>query len=182
MSAHPGATEGERRWRFAVAARHLRLISMAAMRDAIRKTGVYLVTTEVECRLARMADWPFADPVIEIEQCRFASDFGAWLGRHQPTWRCGGGWRRLIARSLTKKSARPDRPKLGTCRRVGRCRHRRRSWRHVDRCRRGTCDGRLASLRRRRFDRTWRGFGNLGCGGLARLDLFLIVRLDRRRA
>jgi hypothetical protein len=74
---------------------------MAAMRNAIRKAGVHLVTAEMEVGFTGVTKWPFADALVQIEQTRFARDFRTWLGGHEATrrrWRCGWG---LIARPLT---------------------------------------------------------------------------------
>ena len=46
----------------------LRLIGMAAMADAIGEARVHLLAAEVEIGLAGVADRPFADLVVEIEQ------------------------------------------------------------------------------------------------------------------
>ena len=45
----------QRRWRAAMPARQLRLISTAAVFDAVREPGVHLIAAEVEVRLARVA-------------------------------------------------------------------------------------------------------------------------------
>src|SRR3546814_8484139 len=47
------------------------------MRDAIRETGVHRLAAEMEIGLAGMADRPFADAVVQIEQCRLARDLRA---------------------------------------------------------------------------------------------------------
>ena len=54
-----------------------------------RKAGVGLLTAKVEIGLAGMADWPFADAIVEIEQRGLAGDFGVgWPD--QPARRSGG--------------------------------------------------------------------------------------------
>src|SRR3546814_12165668 len=63
-SAYPGRAIGRRR-RTPVAAGKLRLIGDCAMLHAIRKAGIGGLPAEVEIRLARMHDRPFADLVAE---------------------------------------------------------------------------------------------------------------------
>lgn len=87
----------------------LRLISAAAMIDAIGEAGVNLVTTKMEIRLTWMAHRPAADPVIQIEKAGLFRNFGAGAGRDQ-----AAGWRRrngclLIAGALPEESARSNR-------------------------------------------------------------------------
>ena len=78
----------------------MRLIGMAAVRDAIREAGVHLVSAEMEVRFTGVTKRPFANAFIEIEQACLARDFGAWLGGDKAARRrwCGG-WG-LIARPL----------------------------------------------------------------------------------
>ena len=68
---HARAAKWQWRRRAAVAARQLRLIGPAAVIDAVRKTGVYLVAAEVEIRLSGVAHRPAADAIIEIKQAGF---------------------------------------------------------------------------------------------------------------
>ena len=51
----------------ACAARQLRLVGDAAMLDAIRVTGIGLLSTEVEVGFARMAERPLANAVVEVD-------------------------------------------------------------------------------------------------------------------
>ena len=67
------------------------------MLDAIREARVGLLPAEVEVGLAGMADRPFADAVVEIEQAGLVGDLGARLGRDQAARR-GGRDRRLLCR------------------------------------------------------------------------------------
>ena len=82
------------------------------MRDAVREAGVHLVTTKMEIGFAGMPDWPFADFFVEIEQARFARDFGTRFGGNETTRRRGCGRRRLIARALAQKPTRAYRAQL----------------------------------------------------------------------
>ena len=59
------------------------------MVDAIGEAGVHLLATEVEIGLARMAERPFANSVVEIEQRGLASDFRARTCRDEATRRRG---------------------------------------------------------------------------------------------
>src|SRR3546814_3285386 len=72
-SAYPGRAIGRRR-RTPVAAGKLRLIGDCAMLHAIRKAGIGGLPAEVEIRLARMTDRPFADLVAEVEKRGLALD------------------------------------------------------------------------------------------------------------
>ncbi len=66
--AYPRAAKGKRRRRAAIAARHLRLKGLPAMRDAIREARIDGITAEVEVRLARMTQRPFANAFVQIEE------------------------------------------------------------------------------------------------------------------
>ena len=92
-----------------MAARELRLIGPAAMRNTVREAGVHLFTAEVEIGFARVAHRPAADPVIQIEQAGLFSHFRVGLGRNQAARRRGRDRRLLIARALPQKSARANR-------------------------------------------------------------------------
>ena len=78
--ADPGAAERQRRWWSTIAPRQLRLIGDATMLDAIGKARVRRLAAEIEVRLARVADRPFADAIVELEKARFVGDLGARLG------------------------------------------------------------------------------------------------------
>ena len=107
-SADARATEGHRRRRAAVAARHLRLKRLSAMRDAIGEAGVHGITAEMEIGLARMAQRPFADAIIQVEQAGLARDFGARLGRNQTARRRRCRGRGLLTGGLANEPARAD--------------------------------------------------------------------------
>ena len=71
-----------------MAARQLRLVSAAAMFDAIREARVHLDAAEVEVRFAGVAHRPAANAVIEVEQAGLVGDFGRWPRGHEPArWR-----------------------------------------------------------------------------------------------
>jgi hypothetical protein len=60
------------------------------MLHAIGETGVHRIATEMEIRLARVPERPFANLVVEIEQRRLTCHFGGWLGGDQTArWRGG---------------------------------------------------------------------------------------------
>ena len=101
--------EGQRRRGATIAARELGLVGDAAMLDAIGKAGVGLCPAEMEVGLARMADRPFADAVVEIEQPGLVGDFRARLGRDQAARRGGRDWRLLFAGALADEAAGADR-------------------------------------------------------------------------
>src|SRR5437763_4982930 len=105
-------TKGQRRRRTAVAARQLRLIGDSAMLDAIGESRIRLLAAEMEIRLAGVTDRPFADAVVEIEQARLVSDFGARLGRDKSTRRCRRDRGLLVAGALTDEAAGADRAVL----------------------------------------------------------------------
>src|SRR3954469_20886676 len=107
--ANPRAAEGERRGGGAVAARELRLVGHSAMLDAIREPGIGRIAAEVEIGLAGMADRPFADTIVEIEQAGLVGDLGAGLGRHQAARRRGRDRRLLFAGALANEAAGADR-------------------------------------------------------------------------
>src|SRR5207237_4673724 len=79
------------------------------MLDAIREARIGLIAAEVEIGLAGMADRPFADPLVEIEQAGLVGDLGARLGRDEAARRRGRDRRLLVARPLTDEAARTDR-------------------------------------------------------------------------
>lgn len=78
------------------------------MFDAIGKARVHLLSTEVEIGFARMAHWPPAYAIAEIQQARLVGNFGTRFGRHKPAWRRWRDRRLLIARSLAQKPAGAD--------------------------------------------------------------------------
>ena len=67
------------------------------MGDAIGETGVRRLAAEVEVGLTRMAERPFADAVVEIEQAGLARHLGGWFGGYQPARRRRGCRRLLLA-------------------------------------------------------------------------------------
>ena len=79
------------------------------MFDAIREARVHLVAAEVEVRLARMTDGPFADLLVKVEQARFAGNICAWLRRDKTAGRGRRNRLLLLARPLTQETAGPDR-------------------------------------------------------------------------
>src|SRR3546814_13444475 len=110
-SADPGRTIGRRR-RTPVAAGKLRLIGDRAMLHAIRKAGIGGLPAEVEIRLARMADRPFADLVAGVEKRGLALDLLARLGRNgtaRRRGRTGRGHRRTEERRVGKECVRAGR-------------------------------------------------------------------------
>src|SRR6185503_17954256 len=67
------------------------------------------IAAEMEIGLAGMAQRPFADAVVQIEQAGLVGHFGARLGRNQPPRR-GRRDRRLgVAGSLANEAAGADR-------------------------------------------------------------------------
>src|SRR6185369_11271088 len=101
-----------------------RLIGDPAMFDAIGETGVGRLTAEIKIGLARVADRPFADAVVQFEQARLVGDIRARLGRNQAARRSRRDWRLLFARTLANEAARTDRTILQLLRRelaAGRC-------------------------------------------------------------
>src|SRR5688572_6550545 len=111
-SADAGAAERERRRRTAVAARDLRLVGDPAMLDAIREARIGGRAAEMEIGLAGMADRPFADLLVEIEQAGLVGDLRARLGRNQATGRRRRDRRLLLAGRLADEAARADRADL----------------------------------------------------------------------
>jgi len=95
--------------RTAHAAWQLRLIGTATMFDAVRKTGVYRDTAEMEIGFTGVTQGPTANAFVQIEQRCFVGHFGAWLCGHKAAWRCW--WNRclLIAGALTHETAGSDR-------------------------------------------------------------------------
>src|SRR5207248_381494 len=170
VSANPGTAERHWRRRAAVAARELGLVGDSAMVDAIRKAGIGRVAAEMEVGLAGMADRPFANTVVEVEQPGLFGHFGARLSRNQAARRRGWDGRLLVARSLADEAARTDRAILHfgsrPMRPGGLCRVRSRSGRGRLR------SGGLGPRFRRRGRRSGRGL----------LYFLLFARFDRRGA
>jgi hypothetical protein len=79
------------------------------MLDAIWETGIGQLAAEIEIRLARMADRPFADAIIKIEQAGLVGDLGTGLCRDKPARRRGRDRRLLLAWTLANEAARTDR-------------------------------------------------------------------------
>src|SRR5205814_5374136 len=156
-----------------VAARELRLIGDAAMRNAIRKAGVGGLTAKMEVGLARVPHRPLADAVVELEQTGFVCDLGARLGRNQAArWR-GRDRRLLLARTLANEPTGADRAILDFA----------SGTRLMRRGMRGT--GRGARSRRgggglRRFGSGRSGFRHSRRRGRL-LGILLLAGLDRRR-
>ena len=101
----------ERHWwrRTAHAAWKLRLIGTAAMFDAVRKSGVYRDTAEMEIGFTGVTQGPAANALVQIQQRRFVGHFRAWLCRYKAAWRCWRNGCLLIAGALTHETARSDR-------------------------------------------------------------------------
>ena len=79
------------------------------MLDAIGESGVHLFTAEVEIGFTRMAHWPAAYAIIEIQQAGLVGHLRAGLGGDQTARR---GWRDrrlLITWPLPQKAAGTDR-------------------------------------------------------------------------
>src|SRR6185369_3642231 len=110
--AVPRAAERKRWRRTPVAARKLRLIGDSAMLDAIGEAGVRLLAAEMEVGLPGMADRPFADAVVQIEQRGLVGDFRARLGGDQSARGSGRDRRLLVARTLAHEAAGADRAEL----------------------------------------------------------------------
>lgn len=89
-------------------ARQLCLIGAATMFNAIWEARVHSLATEMEIRLARVAHWPTANLVAQIEQAGLVSDFRAWLFRNQPARWCWWNGGLLIARALAQETAGAD--------------------------------------------------------------------------
>src|SRR5687767_15601501 len=83
------------------------------MFDAIGKAWIGGLAAEVEIRLAGMADRPFADLLVEVEQAGLVGDLGARLGGDEPPRRRRRDRRLLLARSLADEAAGADRADLG---------------------------------------------------------------------
>jgi hypothetical protein len=64
----------------------LRLISTAAMFDAVWKTGVYRLAAEMEIGFTGVTQGPTANTLVQIQQRRFVCHFRAWLCRHKAEW------------------------------------------------------------------------------------------------
>ncbi len=133
--ANSRAAKGKRRRRPTVAPRKLRLIGNPAMLNAIGEAWVGRLTAKMKVRFARMADWPLADAVVELEQTSLVSDLRAGLCRHESARGSRRDRRLLFPGALADKSPRTDRTILhfrcGTMRsgrlsRRGRSRTRRR--------------------------------------------------------
>ena len=91
------------------------------MFDAVRKTGVYRDTAEMEIGFTGVTQGPTANALVQIEQRRFVRHFGAWLCRYKAAWRCWRNGCLLIAGALTHETARSDRNNAWH-RRCARCR------------------------------------------------------------
>src|SRR3954468_6988564 len=105
MLADPGPAERKRRRRAAVAGGDLGLVGDSAMLDAIREARIGGRAAEMEIGLARMADRPFADLLVEIEQAGLVGDLRARLGRHQAPRRGRRDRRLLLAGRLADEAA-----------------------------------------------------------------------------
>ncbi len=92
-----------------MAAWQLRLISTATMIDAVRETGVHLITAKVEIRLTGVAHWPATDTIIKIEQAGLFRDFRAGAGRDKTARRCRRNWCLLITGALAQEATGADR-------------------------------------------------------------------------
>ena len=79
------------------------------MFHTIREAGVYLVTAEVKIRLARLAHWPAAYPLVEIEQAGLIGHFRAGFCRNQPARRSRGDRCLLVARTLAEEASGTNR-------------------------------------------------------------------------
>ena len=127
------ARTAERQWRrrTPVAAGQLRLVGNAAMLDAVGEARIGGLTAEMEIGLARVADRPAANTVVQVQQAGLVGDVGAWLGRNQAARRCRRDWGLGVAGTLADKAAGTDRTILE--RGVGRLRALglRRSWRKI---------------------------------------------------
>jgi hypothetical protein len=78
------------------------------MVDAIREAGICRTAAEVEIRLARVPQRPFANLLVKIEEARLVGDVRAWLCRHEAARRGRGDGRLLIAWTLTEETPRSD--------------------------------------------------------------------------
>ena len=65
---NPWSAERHGRWRTAHTAWKLRLIGTATMFDAVRKTGVYRDTAEMEIGFTGVTQGPTANALVQIEQ------------------------------------------------------------------------------------------------------------------
>src|SRR5690348_8781890 len=108
-SANSRPAERKRRRGPTVAARELGLVGDSAVGDAIGEAGVGRFAAEVEVGLAGMADRPFADAVVELEQAGLVGDLGARLGRHEAARRSGRDRGLLVAGTLANEAAGADR-------------------------------------------------------------------------
>src|SRR5437868_13950862 len=82
------------------------------MRDAIGKARVGRLAAEMEIGLAGMADRPFADAVVQIEQAGLIGDLGARLGRNEAARRRGRDRRLLVAGTLAHEASGANRAVL----------------------------------------------------------------------
>ena len=106
---NPWSAKWHGRWRTAYTAWQLRLIGTATMFDAVRKTGVYRDTAEMEIGFTGVTQGPTANAFVQIQQRRFVGHFGAWLCRYKAAWRCWRNGGLLIAGALTHETAGSDR-------------------------------------------------------------------------
>lgn len=79
------------------------------MIDAIREAGVHRLAAEVEVGLSGMAERPFADAVVKLEQTRLVRHFGRRLGGNEATRRRRRARGLLFARSLAQEASGTDR-------------------------------------------------------------------------
>src|SRR3954465_15107357 len=112
MLADPGPAERKRRRRAAGAAGDRGLVGDSAMLDAIREARIGGRAAEMEIGLAGMADRPFADLFVEIEQAGLVGDLRARLGGGEAARRRRRDRRLLLARGLADEAARSDRADL----------------------------------------------------------------------
>lgn len=145
------------------------------MLNAIREARVRRRAAKVKIRLAGVADRPFADPVIEIEQPGLVRDFGTRLCRDEPPGRRRRDWCLLFARSLSDKASGAD----GTVLHLLRARALRRCSGGL-----GWGGARLGSRHRSHLGSFRPGGGRLGsCRSRRRLSSFLLFTgLYRGRA
>src|SRR5215203_2274887 len=120
------------------------------MLHAIWKARVRRLAAEVEIGLAGMAERPFADAVVKVEQAGLVSNFGARLGWDQTARRSRRNRRLRVARSLADKAARTDRAILDIIRwhALGRA-----DWRHGGGILRRRCRARCRCFCTRRLGR-----------------------------
>ena len=79
------------------------------MIKAIREAGIDLIATEMEIGFTGMAQRPFANLVVQIQQASLVSHFRGRFGRDETAWRCGLRRRLLFSGQGTHEAARTDR-------------------------------------------------------------------------